>query len=41
MGREADAPVDNESMIQLLKEEGLENDGYLAVDNSSRGIETS
>ena len=36
---EADAPIDNESMIRLLRDEGLENDGYIAVDDGQRGVE--
>ena len=38
---EAEAPTDNETLIRLLREEGVENNGYFAVDDSPRGIEIS
>ena len=38
---EADAPVDNEAIIRLLREEKQENDGYISVDTGSRGTEIS
>lgn len=38
---EAEAPVDNESMIRLLREEGLANGGHIAVDDGPRGIEVA
>ena len=36
---EADSPVENETFIQLLREEGRANGGYLAVDDGPRGVE--
>lgn len=33
----ADAPVDNETFIRLLREEGKENNGHIAVDDGPRG----
>ncbi len=38
---EADAPVDNEAIIRLLREEKQENDGYISVDTAPRGTEIS
>ena len=35
---EAEAPVDNVTVIELLREEASENDGYISVDTESRGI---
>ena len=35
----AEAPTDNESFIRVLREEGRENDGHLAVDDGPRGAE--
>ena len=37
----ADAPIDNEIFIQILREEGQEHNGYLAVDDGPRGIEVN
>ncbi len=34
----SEAPVDNEAIIELLREEGKENGGHLSVDTSKRGI---
>ena len=36
---EGDAPVDNVTIIELLREEAKANNGYIAVDTSKRGIE--
>ena len=36
---EADAPVDNEAIIRLLREEKQENGGYIPVDTGQRGTE--
>ena len=38
---EADAPVDNEAIIRLLREEKQENDGHITVDAGPRGTEIS
>ena len=35
----ADAPTDNEAFIQVLREEGKMNNGYIAVDDGPRGTE--
>ena len=35
---ETEAPVDNVTVIELLREEASENDGYISVDTESRGI---
>ena len=35
---EGDAPVDNVTIIELLREEAKENNGYIAVDTSKRGV---
>ncbi|MCR5322552.1 MAG: hypothetical protein K6E85_04715 [Lachnospiraceae bacterium] len=34
---EGEAPVDNVTIIELLREEGTENNGHISVDNSERG----
>lgn len=34
---ESDAPVDNVTIIDLLRQEAAENDGYLSVDTGARG----
>ena len=36
---EAEAPADNEAMIQLLREENSANNGYIHVDTGPRGVE--
>ena len=33
-----DAPVDNVTIIELLREEAKANDGYISVDTSARGV---
>ena len=38
---EAEAPIDNETFIRLLREEGQVNGGYLAVDDGPRGTEAN
>lgn len=35
---ESEAPVDNLTVIELLREEASENDGYISVDTESRGV---
>ena len=35
----ADAPVDNEAMIRVLREESLANNGYISVDERPRSVE--
>ena len=35
---EADAPIDNITMITLLREEARDNEGFIAVDTSARGV---
>ncbi len=35
---EAEAPIDNITMITLLREEARDNEGFIAVDTSARGV---
>ncbi len=35
---ESEAPVDNLTVIELLRKEASENDGYISVDTESRGV---
>ena len=37
----ADAPIDNDSFIRLLRKEGQMNNGYIAVDDGPRGIQVN
>ena len=37
---DADAPIDNETYIRILREERQANSGYIEVDDGPRGIET-
>ena len=36
---EGEAPIDNVTIIELLREEAAANDGYIFVDTSERGID--
>ena len=35
----SEAPIDNETFIEILRMEAEENDGYISVDTSGRGYE--
>ena len=35
---EAEAPIDNITMVELLRQEARDNDGYIAVDTGARGV---
>ncbi len=38
---EVDAPIDQESFIEVLRQESAENEGHLAVDTGTRGVEVA